>query len=491
MEVLNTAMLGLVIFILGTGFFWGFVRKLYRTLLRFVTLLLALGCSYLFTKLFGNMVGRYIVSMLQPLLGDTVGSILSKNEMSLVADAVCEMIAAPFLFLAFYLILKVVFWIIYKICAVSMGVKGPRFFGRLTGAVAGLLCGFVSLVVFVTPMFGYITLANDALIKIAPDDKDVKELSSVLTTVTETPVAKEAYEFVGQSLFTGLTTVKLEEEKISLEQEVSAILSIFEDLQVLSGGNYSQFGSRETQAITKMAQDVGQSKIVTTVVATLLSDAAESWLSGQSALGMSKPDMGEDVQGVLDAFLTVFATSTSTTVPQDMNTFAEIFTILVNNELFSSGMNVSGFETKLVSIVGQLYDVLDKNPRMMPVKTAIRSMGVNIMMDYLGAGSDLRETHGEMLDDMANTLKNSVTPDGRIDRTVLSTGINDALKENNVTVDAKTTDLIAEAVEEYLTVEEIRTLAPEQLADKLAERFLASGDPLPGGITIPDGYIAK
>lgn len=472
-------MLIAVVAILGFGVFWGFLRKLRRTLLRFVTLLLSLGGAFLFVKIMGKNVGRYIISLLQPVLGESVATLLGQPEMVAVVDALCEMLAAPILFLLVYLVLKIVTWILYKLFAVIFGVKGPKICGRLTGAFAGLLCGIVGLVVFVTPVFGYMTLADGVLDQLAAQEE--QQQPSALEQMLEAPVAKQSYQLVGRHMFQLLTTVDFEEEKINLQQEVNAVIAILEDAKVMTGTSFEQYSEKEAQAMKQLATDAGSSKIVSTVVASFLSDAAESWLNGEQALGMEKPNMGEDVQGVTDAFLTVFSDVTPTTLAQDLGTFADAFGVLVEFDLFNEGLDNVDFVNKLVSegVVNKLYAVLDANPRMAPVKAAIHDTGVRVMMEHLGSPEELRTNHSAMLEDMADTLKGTTTSEGEIDQAALSAGIHEVMNGYEVPVSEEASQLIAEAIVETLTPEEILTLTPEQIADKMAERFVASGQPLP------------
>ncbi len=464
--------------ILGFGAFWGFVRKFKRTLVRLVTLLLAFAGAFVFVKAAGKSVGRYIISLVQPMLGESIVEILSDPEIAAVSDALCEMLAAPILFLVAYMVLKILSWLLYKLTVALFRIKGPKLFGRLSGMVVGVLCGVVGLVVFVTPVYGYMTFVDNMLSQLESEEA---ESLDVLDQMLEAPVAKEAYGYAGRHVFRLLTTVDFEEGQINLEEEAGAIVKILEDAMVLSESSFDQYGERETAAIKQVASDVGASKIVSTVVAFFLSDAAEAWLNGEEALGMPKPNMGEDVQGITDAFLVVFSDSTAATLTQDLGTFADVFVVLVESDLFAMGGNTADFVQKLVSegAVARLYAVLDANPRMVPIRTAIHNTGVRVMMSHLGVAEDIRENHSEMLEDMANTLKNVTAEDGSIDEEALNSGIHAVMNSHDIAVSEEASQLIAEAAIEYLTVEEIRTLTPAELADKLAERFMASGNTVP------------
>lgn len=477
-------MLIAVAVILGCGVFWGFVRKFSRTLVRLVTLVLSFVGAFAFVRIAGKRVARYVISLIEPMLDPSITEILADPEMAAVSDALCEMVAAPILFFLAYVVLKILTWIPYKLTVSVFRIKGPKLFGRISGALLGAVCGVVGLVVFVTPVYGYVTFADDVLSQLPAQSEEAapeEDPLAVLDQLLDAPVAKQSYQYAGSRVFRLLTTVEFEQGEISLQEEAGAIVKIAKDVTVLSESSFEEYGERETAAIKQMVSDVGVSKIVSTVAAYFLSDAAEAWLNGEAAFGMAKPDMGEEVQGIVDAFLVVFSDSTAATLAQDLGTFADAFVILVENDLFATGGDMSSFVQKLVSggVVTRLYTVLDANPRMLPIKTAIRDTGVRVMMSCLGVAEEIRENHGEMLEDMADTLKNVTAEDGSIDQEALSTGIHEVMTSYDIEVSEEASQLIAEAAAEHLSAEEIRTLTPAELADKLAERFMAAGNTVP------------
>ncbi len=486
-------MLIVAVVILGFGAFWGVVRKLNKSLVRLVTLLLSFVGAFVFVRLVGKSVARYVISLIEPMLNESIVEILTDPEMAQVSDVLCEMLAAPILFLVAYAVLKILSWLLYKLTVAVFHIKGPKRCGRFGGMLVGILCGVIGLVVFVTPVQGYMTFAENVLSEIRTEEASSEEQTpteqeaslDMLNQMLEAPVTKQAYGFAGRHVFRLLTTVSFEEGQINLEEETNAIVKILKDATVLSESSFDQYSERETAAIKQVASDVGASKIVSTVAAFFLSDAAEAWLNGEEAFGMAKPDMGEDVQGIADAFLVVFSKASSATLSQDLVTFADVFTVLVENDVFAMGGNTADFVQKLVSdgVVVKLYTVLDSNPRMAPIKSAIRDTGVRVMMSHLGIAEDIRENHGEMLEDMADTLKNATAEDGNIDEEALSAGIHDVMSSHDIEVSEEASQLIAEAATEYLTAEEIRTLPIAELADKLAERFMAAGNTMP---SVPD-----
>ena len=470
--------------IVGGDVLFGFIRKLKKTLLRLVTLLISACGALMLTKYLGAMLGGYLLPYVLPLLDDDVVALLSRPEMTETTSALCEMIAAPFLFLAAYFVLKFLTWILYFILSFLFNGESSILSGRLMGAICGAICGAVTFTVILVPTFGYATLVSDVIEQASVETQEMEQPVELLDQALETPGAKQAYQLVGSRVFAYLTTAKFGEGEIALTEETKAITTVVSDLGALSDISVENLGEEEVQALQTLAQDIGDSKLLSTVLSSVIAQVSESWLRGETAFGMEKPDMGEDVQGIVDAFFLVFSTSDSTTVTQDLGTFADCFAILVESDILGMEAGDEEFVNKLVSdgVVTDLYGVLNANPRMAPVVTAIRDTGVRVMMSQLGLPEDLRESHGEMMDDMADTLKQTVKEDGTVDQEALSTGIQDVMAEYDIPVSEEVSQLVAEAIVENLTPEEISNLTIEELAEKLIERFTSSGQP----IQIPD-----
>ena len=463
--------------VVGGDVLFGFIRKLKKTLLRLITLLVSACGALMLTKYLGAMLGKYLLPYVLPLLNEDVVALLSRPEMTEATNALCEMIAAPVLFAAAYFVLKFVTWILYFILSFLFSGESSILSGRLMGALCGALCGAVTFAVILVPTFGYATLVSDVIEQASVETQEMEQPVELLDQALETPGAKQAYQLVGSRVFAYLTTAQFGEGEITLAEETQAITTVVRDLSSLSDLSVENLSEEEVQALQAVARDIGDSKLLSTVLSSLMAQVSESWLRGEVAFGMEKPDMGEEVQGIVDAFFLVFSSSDSATVTQDLGTFADCFAILVESDILSMEASDEEFVNKLVSdgVVTDLYGVLNANPRMAPVVTAIRDTGVRVMMSQLGMPEDLRESHGEMLEDMADTLKETVKDDGTIDQEALSTGIQDVMTEHDIPVSEEVSQLVAEAIAENLTAEEISTLTVEEIAEKLIERFTASG----------------
>lgn len=490
MEIIEMIMPIIVLAILGFGMLWGFIRKFHRTLFRFVFLLLAMGGAYLLSKMLGSTVSAYVFAWLNTLEVAGLSDLLNNTEAADLVAALCRILASPILFLVFYILLKPISWIPYKICTILFGIKGPKLFGRLSGALAGLLCGIVGLIVFVTPVFGYLNLVEDTVKSLMSEEEIAEEFAAIMD-ITDTPVAAQAHGLVGKHLFTGLTTTKMGEEEISLEGEIAALATAIEDGKILLEKSPEEYGPAEGQAMEELAHDVGESHILSALLSAGLAETSEAWLKGEEAFGMEKPDMGADMQDIMDAFFLVFTTSNSQNIEQDLTTFAMVFEIFIEHDmpaLLSEDGDTTLFVEKLVSdgVVVDLYDVLEQNPRMAPVKTAIIDTGMRVMLEHLGVAENLRENHGELMEEIVETVQKVVNEDGSLDMPALSSGIKEALQDKEIEISDEVAQIAADGIAEIYTNEELDTLTMSELVDKLIDRFAEAE--LPEDITVPDGW---
>lgn len=465
----------MIILCLAWGALWGFKRKLYHTLLRFGTLVVAALASLLLAKLLGGLLGDYALSALTSLLGEGAAASLSDPNYAALAQALGQMIAAPILFFLCYLVLKPLSWLLFILIVSLFRIpKGPKLCGRLSGAVAGLLCGFLGLVVFVVPVSGYLTVVDNAAAQIWEADEMPAELAEI-TDIKNTPVAKQAYDWVGAAIFDSLTTAQMGEAEVSLQGEINAVLALVEDAKQLSEKPMEEYGEAEAQLMKKLAEDIGKSQTVSFAFSTLLSDASKAWLNGEEALGMAKPEVGPQVQGIVDAFLTVFSTSTPDNIDEDLGTFADVFGILIKHDLLASGEGEGEGDdlvTTLVSdgVVLELYQVLDANPRMEPVKAAIVDAGMRAILD----GLDLPELEEGLMEDVADALKSVTNEDGTLNMEALNEEVSNLMAEYDVSVGEEITQLVSEGIADIFTAEELQTLTVPELVDVLTERFGAA-----------------
>ncbi len=477
--MIKTAFLGVCLLILLLGVLAGFLRRTNRALVRLITLVFCAAGAFLIAK-FG--VKKLGASAVESLVGqlvenpDLVAYVENNPEFVDLLVSLCTALVAPILFLVCYVILKAITLIIYKIiCWVFHVKKKPRVLGRTGGALIGLACGLIGVLVLVTPVFGYVHMADHVLgeLPVSEEDSTMAQVNTV-TEICDTPVAATVYNVLGDTLFAELTSVKWNDEKIVLTDEIDTVVVVVDSFSVLKQNSMENYGDAEIEAVSNMTTAIGESPLFSNLGSGLLAGASNAWLRGDSFLGISKPQITENVGTMLDGFLKVFSTSNAENFGDDLKTFSDLFAVLIKHDLFGAATQTENdFATQLtaVGVINEVYATLDANPHMQPVKKAIADIGVRIMMSSLGVPADLRETHGEMMKDIAEALKQLADENGNMDATELKNELKSIVGAHEVEVSDSALQLVADGFAAEFTSEEMNTLTQSEIVDRLTERF--------------------
>ncbi|MBQ3064427.1 MAG: CvpA family protein [Clostridia bacterium] len=486
-------LLGVCLFILAFNLLVSTLRGARKSVLRLITAVLAMVVSFFLARALANAVAELLMPMIERALGGSPtfapffnGEIPADDVIAVFA----KMLVAPLLFLLLYMVLKLLFLIIFAILkALTVFLKpfDKLPVSRLLGALTGIVIAAIGILVFVTPIFGYFDIVSataDAFV----EDTAADEAEGGLTLASinadyvkpalHTPVLSLFYNKCGNKLFDGLTKQTWNEQEVYLRGEVATITDIIVNIGKLGGHSISEFGNAECAAIDRVAADVSASPLLSGLFADTVSTASKYWLAGQSFMGVQKPDIGVNGNLVFHSLLQVFATASDKTVAEDLDFFADVFRLAIEDELFTafsqSGANDAEISTLLADsgFFADVQKLLAEHPRMKPLGTALVDVGMRVMLQEMGLPEDLRESCGEILEDMTTTLQTvPVKEDGSLDETVLAEELTTIFVDNELNVSEEATHLIAEGITDHITAEEIQNLSTDELIGKLIERF--------------------
>lgn len=482
--------LGVAAFILIFNVFISFTRGFRKSLLRLITVLVAAVASFFLARAIAGSMGNEIVLWMEATLGGNPnfaplfsGEVAAGDAISLIV----KMLVAPMLFLVLYIVLKGVLIFIYWIlCGVTRPAYRDGVGSHFLGVPLGLVIALVGILVFVTPVFGYTDLFASFATK-SSEAKTTTELSKTVQTyhsdyiapVNETPVLANVYALVGNKLFDGLTGGKWQDDKVLLREEIDVLGDIVIQVQTLGGKSVEEYGDAECAAVDVIAKDVGKSQMLSVLCSGVLNTASNHWLAGEAFLGIAAPEMGDSGSLLFDAFLVVFSTSTRENIDEDLDFFADVFAIMVRQELFAGLKNAEGEEQMAALItdtdfLGEVQLLLDTHPRMQPVGVALLDVGMRAVLKSIGLPEDMLTSHGELLEEMSEALKNvELTPEGQLDTEALTEDLGVVFASHDIEVSEASTQLVAEAVADHFTPEELQSLTVESVMEMLAERFHA------------------
>lgn len=485
----------------------GAFRGVGRSALRLGTLILAAFLAFFLAKGISSAVSGLLAPVLEDLLSsnETLAEFVQTNpEMPALLQALAQMLAAPLLFLIFYMLLKSLTLIVYSILRKLLRIKGARKIGSFFGGAGiGLVIGLIGLVVFATPLVGYADFADRTMVALADgsgEGGDMGELAeydrAYVKPMAETPIAGAAYTVVGDTLFDSLTTAEWNGEDTLLETEWFAIVSVVGDVQVLAEKPIAEYGERESLAIHTMVEHIGDSRIVTYLGGNTLSGMAQAFLEGRPFFGVEAPAM-EDANAtlILNGLLRVFATTTPALFESDLELFADLFDLLIKHRILAAFTEGEGEDADFVErmvasgFLDEVNALIKANERMRPVSVAIGDVGMNILIDQLGLPEEYRENHAQLMDDMSVALQDAVSEEGEISVEQLQAGLNEAFADSGVEITESTAEVIANGLSEEFTPEELKTLTVDQITDRLIERF-GSVEQAKGMLdSLPEGAI--
>ena len=499
--ITGNAMLILCGLILLYNVFVAFCRGTRKTVIRLTTVAIAAVGAFFVARICAGQFVQMMLTMLQnalssePAMADLLAS---DGSVGAAVVVMVQMLSAPLLFLAAYILLKLILIVPYWFAAlitrpkkvpvekarekgnatkIKMRRPKPKFCSRLFAMLLGAVIGVVGVFVFVVPIFGYVDLATVMMESDTSGDLLPAELAEYeedyVKPARNTPVVAQTYDAVGTKIFDSLASAKWSDKQVVLREEIDVLADIAKNAGALSGKDPEAYGEEETAAMEALAKDIGKSPILSSLCAGLLNNAASEWNSGNTFMDMEKPDMGEYGNDILNGFLLVLETSTEENVGDDMTFFAELFSLMVEKELLSD-FGGDDFATRMQSsgFLSEVRALIKAHPRMEPVNQAILDIGMRAMIGEMGLPEDYRETHGELMDNMAESLRETpVKEDGSIDETALADKLVVDFASNDIAVSDATVQLIAEGIAQNFTAEELETLTADDIIDKLIDRF--------------------
>ena len=319
--------------------------------------------------------------------------------------------------------------------------------GKTIGAAVGSVCGFLILIAIFTPLAGILkntTALVDALEECMEtqiiDDSETESFFSYSDDVMISVV----YEAGGKAIFDTLTLVEHGGRITSLSHEIEVLESIrlneiaeiIED--VVEG---------DAKDAEMMLTEAKKSVFVEALMHMSVRSAAESWLSGESYLGVPRPSFGEG--RMFDNFLNeiLFVCSQS-----ELDTFSDNMITLINvngifaekrSALASGDYNVIAKELADGGLLDELRAEFEKNPNMQRVVYAIDDMVMTMIVDEV------------------NSSKHS-----EYNRETLYRRLANAMNQTQHQTDEERVNSIAEFVSSAF--EEYNAYLPESLSDDIA-----------------------
>ena len=384
-------------------------------------------------------LGGVLLELLPTLevLSETFPSVLS------LITAIADVLLSPVLFVAFYLILRliarVIVSILFRKALVPLpddpgdpmyeGENAPwyRRHSRLLGALTGGLCGLVASMILLSPVVGILSTADHLLngengyrIKWESMGFEEELVDSVKSVASDPAVS--VLEAMGCGLiFDASACTRLNENTVYLRREADACMAVTDDIVVIVGilQSPADITTEQRDALTHLGERIEASEVIKMIAADTVNLIADTWLEGNTFMKIAKPEFGELVDPLMTGILQVCADSNASCVGRDIETLLNIYLIAVDNELLTepdydelAGSLGEG------GVLNLIYDELMKNPCMDHLAGKLTDMSLRIMMSAI-EWSDISEHKLEgLMTDLSGALNEINTQSGTAEERV-------------------------------------------------------------------------
>lgn len=493
---LSTILLIIAAVLIGFGALLGTFRGISRAFLRLFTV---------FVAFFGVAIGcRFFLRNTEAVLENkTLGALLDKlgiNWLDALKEALPELydtliafpvaILAPILYTVLFFLACGLLQIVYGIIAAFVFPKKEHtpILSRVLGAVFGAVQGAVVTVALAVPLVGLLGTAVDVIDTVSAEKGEyttpliqvAEEYRDQLAELEDSPVLKCAARLGGQQICDSIMTFAIADSAdpstvhiVDLRKESVVFSRIFAHALPLINVKPAAYTETQSDAISRIVDDLKKSDVAPELVAGLLSSLSTSWSEGESFFGIAPPDTeGQDYAEAFEELYLAFSASTADTVGQDLDTVAALIDVMTRHGIFSCMDDPELLEQRMTdpAVLDDLYDTLSENPRTKQVarKFVLLAMG-NLCLDHL-ALPELGTPEHEKYTAMAGEIADALNSFGS--REELESGINEAIKDYGVS-DSIYSEYVIEILADTMLDEledSLGSVTPQQITDFIAGR---------------------
>ncbi|MBQ9774124.1 MAG: hypothetical protein IJW30_06250 [Clostridia bacterium] len=420
--IANLALIGSVL--------WSvFVRKLGKTRIRFFTILGALIVSIITT-----VVLRIVVfnERLLPWIGIKFSAEItellevSPSLMQVALGAVAGLIT-PLLFLVIFLVANFISWIVYLIISMVRAQKmkqkdATARYGKVRALILAVVQSLIILVVWLIPISVYASLAPTVMEEISAagvfDEEGGEVFDSVLEDYVkpiDNNVMIGVFRVMGGDLLSdAMTSFKVNDESVQLEDEVDSIASLASDIICLVQNPTEEYGEAEKAAVQGIADSFQQSAVLSVIASEVTHAATDAWRANDSFIGVEKADIYIDESGLFDDFTDSLilvvnqdsAPGKEDALCDDFSTVASLVATMIDKGVFANLDNEDGLLDALSEdgVISSMVTDLGENNSMKVLIPEITNIGVHAISETMEIAEDADALYENMNTSIAEGL---------------------------------------------------------------------------------------
>ncbi len=411
---ISLGLLGVTLFFVLINVLKGLIRGIKKTIGTLVAIVISAIVSAIVTAIVCNPSSEVMAIVMQALkdaIGEgEIADIFAIDAIGEAASYYISMIAAPFVFLALYIVLSLIVGIIVRIALIFIPpLQKPRaVIHRLGGVGVGLVCGVLVSLLLLMPIVGVIDVVVSLSNSEALESVDGIDEITVIFDGAENDAIYSLYSTSTGWMYNSLASADYNGERIYLKNDIEVIVAIVGNISSLSSGT-EELADAQITALNAVIDNLDRSALLKGSVAGVIAEMASKWSRGESFMGMEKLDAGEMLDPMMTKMYEVMSTSDVTNIIGDMRTLTDILGVLVKHDLFSDMDDSSSLINKLAGegVITELMSVTNKNERMSVLSDEITTLSVRALASAIGIPASNLERYDYLMSEMAETLNDS------------------------------------------------------------------------------------
>lgn len=390
--------------------------------------------DYLY-PLVGKILGLFDISLEEMLAG--------YEQFTPFLPLILGIVLTPMFFLLFFFIFRTIFGFVLSfffrpkrrvINEEGEKVKVKRHvpgWSRAVGALIGVCNGVLLLAVMLIPAVGFLNMGlhvTDALYEKGAPARDSGSADAQIYYVVEDyvkPASKNwlvssVYNTLGEPMFNYMITTTYDDAEVFLENELIAVVHLLNQGKDFSNTDFSQMDGDAVDNMHGMVDVIEESVLMPELAATLISELGHAWSSGDSILGMERPDMGELLNPTFDVLLKILSTTDRELLVADLNTMIDFLDLLVDSGILANMGDSSKIMDTLSTnktLISDMTSLFEQNEHLAPMAKEIKSLMVRAVTQTLnmedseltGKLTESINVYKDDPDQLSNELGNIVT----------------------------------------------------------------------------------
>lgn len=448
------------LFLVG-GILWSvFVRKLGKTTVRFYTVIGALAVAIVVTIILRTFVfTEDLLPWIAVKFNFAIKELLELSPalLQVVMGAVGGLLT-PLIFFVVFLVANLIAWIVYLVIAMVRGQKMKKKdakvrYSKTKALIFAIVQTLIILVVWMIPIAAYTELAPTVMTEISKsgmlDESGTEIVDTVLEDYVE-PVNDNvmlgAFRVLGgDALCDTMTSFKVNDETVHLEDEVDSIASLTTNILCLSKCDMKKYGPNEEASIIAIADAIGDSKLLSLIAGEVAHAATDAWKEGDDFVGVSKDAVYIDKSGMFndftDSLIIVInkdsAPGNEEALCKDLSTIADMVAIMIRSDVFAGLGDQEALVEALSKdgVISALITELGENNSMKVLIPEMTNIGVRAIGKTLEMNESKQETYDHMMSSIASGLNSAKKKDGEAQINAVTETLTKAFDEAGLAID--------------------------------------------------------